>query len=102
MDELYADLQEREVIIHHKKKEYTITIRDITWAEKNKIISNCLKYNKTGEPSFDLAKYNTEMLLKILVKAPFPINEMELMKLDSNVGRQLEKLIPAMEVEEKK
>jgi hypothetical protein len=87
--ELFTNLEHRDIDIEYKDKIWQFTIRDLTWTEKNNIISQSAGISgKKGssKATFDVNKYNQMYLEKCVVKAPFEINKMNIFKLNEEFG----------------
>jgi len=87
-------------IWEHEGKEYGI--RKWTWGEKNRVMSISTTLRGDGEERFDVAKFNINMLLATLKKAPFAINKESLEQQDPllidqifNISSKLNLLSPA-------
>jgi hypothetical protein len=85
-----------------KDKEVSVTIKEIGWAEKNRVLSQCFQYQHDGTIKFDFDKYNKEMLKKVVVKISVggsdvpqgEMNDIFFARLNSSFGSMLEKLVP--------
>lgn len=85
-------------------KKYEIEVRDLSWPQKNKIISRATKIDRTGNATFDIDIFNRECLLHILGQAKvidntgketvFRFDATMLTGLKSDFGAILEKFIP--------
>lgn len=99
--ELYADQGTHTEYITHKGKKWGFEVRnEITHEEKQAIISNATSMTTSArgrKAKFNLAMYNRMMLKKMLVKAPFSINDISLIKVSDEFGEKLERLIPKVE-----
>jgi len=85
----------KEVILEIKGVKIPLEIRDLSWTEKNQILSKSFTYNSDGSISFDFDKYNKAVLRKIIVKAPWgKTDEVFLASLPRASGEALEKLVP--------
>ena len=89
ISELFASSEHRDIDIEYKNKIWQFTIRDLTWAEKNQIISQSAGISgKKGssKATFDVNKYNQMYLEKCVIKAPFEMNKMNILKLNEEFG----------------
>ena len=94
--------EEKEVKSQFKGQEVAVKIREISWSEKNKILSKCFAYSQEGNISFAFDTYNKEMLKKIIVSIsiggslipPTEINDIFFSRISPAFGSILEKLVP--------
>jgi len=94
--------EEKEVKSEFKGQEVIIKVREISWSEKNKILSKCFTYSQDGTISFAFDTYNKEMLKKVLVSIsvggnvvpPTEINDIFFSRISPAFGSILEKLVP--------
>ena len=101
IDGLYASKALKEVIIKDvPQKDGTlidvpIKVRQLTWAKKNKLLSDCFTFQPNGEVKFQMDKYKRAMLMEMIAEAPWgktdPIFPDQI---SSNVGEQLEAIVP--------
>ena len=85
INELFTDIEHKNINIEFKGKIWQFVIRDITWSEKNQIISKSAGISKS-EATFDVNKYNQLYLEKCIIKAPFEMNKMNILKLNEEFG----------------
>ena len=88
-NELFADMSHKKIEIVYNDRIWEFKIRDITWSEKNQIISSST--NITGKKGntkakFDVNVYNQLYLEKSVVNAPFEMNKMNILKLSDRFG----------------
>jgi len=92
-NELYADQNERIVVIPYKGKRWEFTVRDLTWAEHQTIASKMARMRMGGKGAtdamVDILEGNIAYLLKAIVKAPFPLTRASFLRLDKEFGRLL-------------
>ena len=75
--------------------EFDVTIKELSWAKRNKLISNCLTFDSAGKTAFDGDKYIRECLKEIIVEAPWgKTTEAFLITINSELGTALETLVP--------
>ena len=95
--ELYADQNERTVIIPYKGKKWEFTVRDLTWAEHQTIASKMARMrvsgNRAADATVDVLEGNITYLMKAIIKAPFPVNRAAFLRLDKDFGRLLVRYI---------
>jgi len=48
---------------------------DITYGELDAILKNSIDFSDVGKPKVDISRYRFEILLKVLRKAPFAVND---------------------------
>lgn len=89
-DELFASAETREIEIEYNNKMWKFVVRDLTWAEKNQIISESAIMKSTNKGAaaarFDVNRYNQLYLEKTVVEGPFEINRVNLLKLNAEFG----------------
>tara|TARA_R100000008_G_scaffold73838_1_gene52400 strand:+ start:152 stop:499 length:348 start_codon:yes stop_codon:yes gene_type:complete len=77
------------------EEKIEVSIRPLSWAKKNSIVSQCTNYSESGV-AFDGQRYINEVLKYIVTEAPWgATNDMFLSKVDLNLGGALEKLVPS-------
>jgi hypothetical protein len=85
----------KEVILEVKGVKIPIKVRDLSWTEKNQILSKSFTYQSDGNISFDFDKYNKLVLTKIIIEAPWGKTDFTfLTQLPRSSGEILEKLVP--------
>jgi hypothetical protein len=85
----------KEVVLEIKGTKIPIKVRDLSWSEKNQILSKAFTYMQDGNISFDFDKYNKMVLTKMIVEAPWGKTDMVfLTSLPRASGEMLEKLVP--------
>lgn len=85
----------KEVILEIRGVKIPIKVRDLSWTEKNQILSKSFTYQNDGSISFDFDKYNKLVLSKIIIEAPWGKTDMVfLTSLPRASGEALEKLVP--------
>lgn len=95
LEQIFLDEKAKEVELDFKGVKIPITIRELSWGEKNQILTKCIAYNQDGTINFDYDKYSKMALSKIIVKAPWgETNNIFLARLNPAFGSMLEKLIP--------
>lgn len=89
-DELFTSTETREITIEYNNKIWKFVVRDLTWNEKNHIISLSTGMKKVGKgvatASFDVNKYNQLYLEKCIVESPFEMNRVNFLKLNEEFG----------------
>lgn len=85
----------KEIVLKFEGKDIPITVRDLTWAEKNQVLGGCFVYKTDGSMGFDIDRYMKSMLTKMIVKAPWGKTDMIfLTQIKANFGNLLQSLVP--------
>ena len=92
---LYASQQLKEVVLKIGGKDVPIKVKQLTWAKKNKLLSDCFTFLPSGDVKFQMDKYKRAMLIEMIVEAPWGRTDAVFLdQISSEVGDQLEKLVP--------
>ena len=104
INELFATQETKEKVITHNGKAWVFHYRELTWAEKNKIISQATVMGRNEEAHFEVDKYLRLSFLKMELELNgHKLTAIELVKLDEKVGNLLEDIVPkAQEIINKK
>ena len=95
INELFATQETKEKVITHNNKAWVFHYRELTWAEKNKIISQATVMGRDKEAHFEVDKYLRLSFLKMELELNgHKLTAIELVKLDEKVGNQLEDIVP--------
>lgn len=90
-----SELETRRLVIPDTGDEIEVEIKPIPWSKRNKIISECLKWQDGGQVDFDGDKYVKSCLSTMVVKAPWGVtDEKFLSSIDGRLGSVLEELVP--------
>ena len=90
-----SELETRILVIPETGDEIEVEIRPIPWSKRNKIISECLKWQDGGQVDFDGDRYVKACLSSMVVKAPWgATDEKFLSAIDARLGGVLEELVP--------
>ena len=90
-----SELETRILIIPETGDEVEVEIKPIPWSKRNKIISECLKWQDGGQVDFDGDRYVKSCLSTMVVKAPWGITDDKfLSSIDGRLGSVLEELVP--------
>jgi len=90
-----TELETRILLIPDTGDEVEIKLRPIPWSTRNKIISECLKWQEGGKVDFDGDKYVKNCLTKMIAHAPWGVTDDRfLSSIDSRLGTVLENLVP--------
>ena len=88
--------QKRKVVIEETGDEFDVSIKPLSWAKRNQIVSNCLQIGTNGSQSFNGDLYIKECLKEMIVEAPWGrTSEVFLSSIDSRLGAALEDLVPS-------
>jgi hypothetical protein len=99
--ELFVKQEPYEVVIEHEGKNYTFKVKEVSWSKRNQILGQCTKVDRAGNPTFDLDRYLREMLVNMIVEAPWgKTDHLKLAQLSPEFGAKLEKLVPTAYKEE--
>ena len=76
---------------------FEVSIKQLTWSKRNKLMSECLTWNSGGESTgFNAERYVRECLKEMIVDAPWgKTTEAFLVSIDHRLGGALETLVPA-------
>ena len=100
MEEIFTSSAEREVKLEFEGKEIVLRVRNLSWSEKNQILSQCFVYQPSGNVQFNFDKYMKESLCKIIVNAPWgKTDHILLNRIKPEFGAKLEALVPKAFVE---
>tara|TARA_R110002110_G_scaffold7765_3_gene39240 strand:+ start:117 stop:494 length:378 start_codon:yes stop_codon:yes gene_type:complete len=88
--------QKRKVVIEETGDEFDVSVKPLSWAKRNQIVSSCLKIGSNGSQSFNGDLYIKECLKEMIVEAPWGrTSEVFLSSIDSRLGAALEALVPS-------
>ena len=95
INELFATQETKEKVITHNDKVWVFHYRELTWAEKNKIVSQATVMSRDKEAHFEVDKYLRLSFLKMELELNgHKLTAIELVKLDEKVGNLLEDIVP--------
>ena len=95
LNELFATQETKEKVIIHNNKEWIFHYRALTWAEKNKIISQATVMDRGKDAHFEVDKYLRLSFIKMELELNgHKLTPIELVKLDEKVGNLLEEIVP--------
>lgn len=89
VNELFTSTVNKNIDIEYNNKIWKFVVRDLTWSEKNNIISKSAKITgKKGsnQATFDINIYNQLYLEKCVIEAPFEMTKMNILKLNEEFG----------------
>lgn len=94
-ENIFSSGESIQMEIEFEEKKIPITIRQLTWSEKNQILSRCFVYNSDGLVNFNFDRYQKEVLGKMIQQAPWgETNHIFLNRIKPEFGAKLEKLVP--------
>ena len=83
------------VTIEETGDTFEITIKPLSWARKNKLLSEHLTWDNDGNTAFQSAEYVRASLREMIVDAPWgKTTESFLISIDSRLGNALEAIVP--------
>ena len=83
------------VKIEETGDELEVTVKPLSWAKRNQILSKSLTWDSTGNTSFDGDTYVRSCLKEMIVGAPWGrTTETILISIDARLGTALETLVP--------
>jgi len=89
------DVETHILIIPETRDKLEIKVRSMPWSKRNKIISECLKWQEGGQVDFDGDRYVRTCLQSMIVEAPWGItDEKFLLSIDARLGSVLEAIVP--------
>ena len=95
-DKLYADQTLKEHVVIIDGNEYVFKYHELTWAARNRILSEALTVDTSDRGHLDLDHYQRGCLKAMIVEHPFPDElNIALIKLGEDAGRQLAKIVPS-------
>ena len=78
------------------EEKIEVSIRPLSWAKKNALVSQCTNYTGEGGVAFDGQRYINEVLKYIVTEAPWgSTDDLFLAKVDLTLGGALEQLVPS-------
>lgn len=87
--------QEVVLLVGPDEDELHLTTKNISWSKRNRIISQCLKWDSSGNTNFDGDAYVRLCLKEIIVEAPWgATTEAFLVRINADLGTALESLVP--------
>ena len=95
LNELFATQETKTKIITHNDKAWVFHYRELTWAEKNKIVSQATVMDRNKDAHFEVDKYLRLSFIKMELELNgHKLTAIELVKLDEKVGNLLEDIVP--------
>lgn len=100
LDIIFSKSEPREETLTYKGIEFKLKTRELSWSERNQILSKSMVYEKDGVMSLNVDKYMKETLKKIIIEAPWgKTDEIFFTNINPTFGSMLEKLVPKSFVE---
>ena len=95
LEKLFTTEGTKDVVLKFEGVEIPVKVRELSWSEKNQVLSQCFTYHTDKDISFNFDKYSKLVLKKIIVQAPWgETSEVFLNKIRPEFGSVLEKLVP--------
>ena len=92
---LSLEPEKRTLTVDDTGETFEVTIKPMSWAKRNQIISTSLKFGVDGATGFDGDIYVRNCLKEILVDAPWGrTTEAFLLTIDERLRTALERLVP--------
>lgn len=90
-----TDLKTEKVKIGGTGDSFEVSIKALSWARRNQLISKHLNWESSGSTSFNGDGYVRDCLKEILMDAPWgKTTEAFLNSIDDRLGQALEELVP--------
>lgn len=92
---LSLEPEKRTLTVPETGESFDVTIKPLSWAKRNQIISGSLTFGADGGTGFDGDGYVRSCLKEMLVDAPWGrTTEAFLLTIDERLGAALEGLVP--------
>ena len=83
------------VIIEETGDTFEVTVKPLSWAKRNQLISEHMSWDSNGNTSFQAAEYVRACLREMIIEAPWgKTTEAFLISIDHRLGTALESLVP--------
>ena len=93
--QLAPTVNKKTVEIEDTGDKFEVTIKQLSWAKRNQLVSRCLQLWTDGANSFNGDLYIRECLKEMIVEAPWGrTTESFLVSIDNRLGSALEQLVP--------
>lgn len=84
-----------EVVIEGTGDTFEVSLKPLSWARRNQILSKAVQWTTDGQTSFDGDTYVRMCLREMVVDAPWgKTTEVFLLSIDERLGTALENLVP--------
>ena len=85
----------KTLTISETDESFEVTIKPISWARRNQLITDNMSWDTDGNTQFDASTYMRTCLREMIVEAPWgKTTESFLISIDSRLGGALEELVP--------
>ena len=93
--QLAPTVNKKTVEIEETGDKFEVTIKQLSWAKRNQLVSRCLQLGSDGANTFNGDLYIRECLKEMIVEAPWGrTTESFLVSIDNRLGSALEQLVP--------
>ena len=83
------------VVIEETGDSFEVTVKPLSWAKRNELISKHMAWDSNGNTSFQASEYVRACLREMLVEPPWgKTTETFLISIDTRLGAALEALVP--------
>tara|TARA_R110002020_G_scaffold472634_1_gene700966 strand:+ start:42 stop:419 length:378 start_codon:yes stop_codon:yes gene_type:complete len=90
-----SDIKIIPIVIPETGDTFEITVKQMSWSKRNKLVSKCIQWSPDGENHFDGDMFVRESLKEMIVEAPWgKTTEGFLMSIDARLGLALENTVP--------
>lgn len=92
---LSLEPEKRTITVEETGDSFEVTVKPLSWAKRNQIISSSLKWGTDGETAFDGDGYVRSCLKEMIIDAPWGrTTEAFLLTIDTRLGSALEEVVP--------
>ena len=90
-----SDIKTIPVVIEETGDTFDITVKQLSWSKRNKLISKSIEWTTDGDSRFEGDMFVRESLKEMIIDAPWgKTTEGFLMSIDSRLGLALENAVP--------
>ena len=83
------------VTIEETGDTFEVTVKPLSWAKRNQLISEHKSWDSNGNTSFQASEYVRACLREMIIEAPWgKTTELFLMSIDDRLGTVLESIVP--------
>ncbi len=84
-------------VIELGEDSFEVRVKELSWFQRNTLMSKCMQIKGNAESSFDGALYVREVLKQIIVEAPWgKTTDLFLTSINNELGQALETLVASM------
>ena len=95
LDDILVSSDVKDVMIEYGEKEYRFKLKNLSWSDKNRMISRSVIYQGKSV-TVDLDTYYRLALQDMIVEAPWPVTQTPVyLKKLNNFGDKLQKFVPS-------